>query len=140
MDNDGDLITLPSTVDVSLSKQACYLLHSLTLQDQSVDFLISVQHDCIMVGCPADARKAEMQEREITSRKAAAVRHLDDDHFILNTHSMHNSNRLRQLLPSALLTPKLLYPDREAKHREWGEKATLAYKEKQVGGGGSRRR
>lgn len=81
MDNDGDLITLPSTVDVSLSKQACYLLHSLTLQDQSVDFLISVQHDCIMVGCPTDARKAEMQEREITSRKAAAVKHLDDDHL-----------------------------------------------------------
>ncbi|OXC68825.1 hypothetical protein C364_03526 [Cryptococcus neoformans Bt63] len=67
--DDGDLITLPST---------------------SVDFFISVQHDCIMAGCPIDARKAEMQEREMTSRKSPA-----------------------------------------AKHREWGEKATLAYKEKQ---------
>lgn len=108
--DDGDLITLPST---------------------SVDFFISVQHDCIMAGCPIDARKAEMQEREMTSRKSPAVRHLDDDHFILNTHSMHNYNRLRQLLLSSLITPKLLYPDRQAKHREWGEKATLAYKKKQ---------
>ncbi|OWZ78545.1 hypothetical protein C365_03343 [Cryptococcus neoformans Bt85] len=66
----------------------------------------------------------------MTSRKSLAVRHLDDDHFILNTHSMHNSNRLQQLLPSSLTTPNLLYPDRQAKHREWGEKATLAYKEK----------
>lgn len=129
--DDGDLITLPSTVSVPLSKQGCHLLHSLTLQDQSVDFFISVQHDCIMAGCPIDARKAEMQEREMTSRKSPAVRHLDDDHFILNTHSMHNYNRLRQLLLSSLITPKLLYPDRQAKHREWGEKATLAYKKKQ---------
>lgn len=129
--DDGDLITLPSTVSVPLSKQGCHLLHSLTLQDQSVDFFISVQHDCIMAGCPIDARKAEMQERETTSRKSPAVKHLDDDHFILNTHSMHNYNRLRQLLLSSLITPKLLYPDRQAKHREWGEKATLAYKKKQ---------
>ncbi|OWZ42114.1 hypothetical protein C356_03559, partial [Cryptococcus neoformans c45] len=99
--------------------------------NQSVDFLISVRHDCIMAGCPIDARKAEMQEREMTSRKSPAVRHVDDDHSILNTHSMHNSNRLRQLLPPSLITPNVLYPYRQAKHRERGEKATLPYIEKQ---------
>lgn len=41
------------------------------------------------------------QERESTSRTRLVVRHLNSDHFVVNTHSLHNYRAISQALPAS---------------------------------------
>ncbi|KAJ7878910.1 hypothetical protein B0H13DRAFT_1527939, partial [Mycena leptocephala] len=40
------------------------------------------------------------------------------DRFFINMHAFHNSHLLRATLPRDLVTPILLFPERQAKHSE----------------------
>ncbi|KDQ51612.1 hypothetical protein JAAARDRAFT_198890 [Jaapia argillacea MUCL 33604] len=43
---------------------------------------------------------------------------LDDDHFIINTHALHNAMLLRKHLPIYLTIPRPLYPNRKERHHK----------------------
>lgn len=43
---------------------------------------------------------------------------MDDDHFVLNTHGLHNAHLLRKVMPRTLTEPKPLYEDRKMHHFE----------------------
>jgi hypothetical protein len=85
---------------------------------QALHFKFSAQHDCRTGRCHPSALRAQMQERQETSRTLSLIAHEDDGHFVINMHALHNATHLRKLLPHDLITPKPLYADRKACHYE----------------------
>ncbi|KAH6905394.1 hypothetical protein BKA70DRAFT_1387014 [Coprinopsis sp. MPI-PUGE-AT-0042] len=79
---------------------------------------ISVQHDCRTFDCQPTLTRPQRQEREDTSATVSFISHNSDDHFVLNTHAIHNAHLLRQVLARNLLAPQPIYIDRELRHAE----------------------
>ncbi|KAK7029080.1 hypothetical protein R3P38DRAFT_2525048 [Favolaschia claudopus] len=92
----------------------------VVLEGKSVQFVISVQHDCRMGHCKPTVVGKQMQERQETSQDWSLIKHTDDDHFILNMSGLHNFAKVRRILSRALIAPKPLYtgPSRIDFHKE----------------------
>ncbi|KAF6765746.1 hypothetical protein DFP72DRAFT_798276 [Ephemerocybe angulata] len=88
----------------------------MLISPSAIEFEISVQHDCYTLSCQPTATRYEHQEREETTRTRALIQHVDDTHFVLNIHSVHNAHLLRRVLPRELYAPTPLYADRAAHH------------------------
>jgi hypothetical protein len=93
------------------------------VEPKVIQFAISVQHDCRRGDCKPAVVGKELQEREETSRDVCLIKHVDDDHFLINTSGLHPFVRLRWVLGPELTDLKLLYPDREKFHKEAASKA-----------------
>ncbi|KZP32814.1 hypothetical protein FIBSPDRAFT_654399, partial [Athelia psychrophila] len=63
---------------------------------------INLQHDCSCGKCTPHKPKDLYQEREKITRQAMFISHSDDDHYILNTQSLHNYQSLSKLAPPHL--------------------------------------
>jgi hypothetical protein len=57
-----------------------------------------------------------MQERIASDKTENYIVHKPLDRFFINTHAFHNAHLLRATLPRDLISPVLLFPDRQAKH------------------------
>ncbi|KAK0467035.1 uncharacterized protein EV420DRAFT_1636068 [Desarmillaria tabescens] len=90
----------------------------VVVDTKSVQFIISVQHDCRLIGCQASLLQPQLQERQVTERTSRALSHADDDHFVINTFGLHNAILVRKFLPRSLTAPKPLYMDRRSHHFE----------------------
>ncbi|KAK0430360.1 hypothetical protein EV421DRAFT_1893571 [Armillaria borealis] len=90
----------------------------IAIDAKAVQFIISVQHDCRLVGCQASLLQPQLQERQLTECTSCALSHADDDHFVINTFALHNAILLRKFLPRSLTEPKPLYTDRQSHHVE----------------------
>jgi hypothetical protein len=77
-----------------------------------------VQHDCCTQGCQASGSRAVRQERLSSGREARFVEHVDDEHFVINMHAMHNAHLIRRVLPRDLIRPRHLYKNRVKRHHE----------------------
>jgi hypothetical protein len=73
-----------------------------------------------------------MQERRETSRTTKLIAHTDSNHFVLNTHALHNAHLLRRVLPRELMAPKPLYEDRTARHYKIAESLRVTQSEKRA--------
>jgi hypothetical protein len=104
-------VTIPSKVS-SLPT----LLPSCSFTWQNIEFLASVQHDCQAKKCKASGTRKAQQERVSSGRNVQFVEHVEDEHFIVNMHAMHNAHRIRRVLPRELIRPRHLYQDRTARH------------------------
>lgn len=85
-----------------------------------------------MAICQPTAFRAQMQERQETSRTTKLIAHADDGHYIVNTHGLHNSHLLRKILPRDLIRPKPLHTDRFAHHAEIAVGLRVSQAEKRV--------
>ncbi|PBK86015.1 hypothetical protein ARMGADRAFT_1047955 [Armillaria gallica] len=83
---------------------------------QAVQFIISVQHDCHLIGCQASLLQPQLQEHQLTERTSCTLSHADDDHFVINVFALHNAILLQKFLPCSLTEPKPLYMDRQSHH------------------------
>ncbi|THU77701.1 hypothetical protein K435DRAFT_701826 [Dendrothele bispora CBS 962.96] len=102
------------------------VLHRPTIEDRSPKYLtidpgdilfrLSVQHDCRLHNCQTTGSRTVMQEHRETPRHISKLEHSEDNHFIINTHALHNSTLLRNLLPRPLTEPKPLHEDRRIYH------------------------
>ncbi|KAJ7932327.1 hypothetical protein B0H13DRAFT_1593521, partial [Mycena leptocephala] len=90
-----------------------HIVSFLVLPATSVQFVISVQHDCRKGDCQPPIVRKEFQEREETNRNISLLHHSDDDHFIVNISALHNSVKLRRALPRSFTELKPLLVDRE---------------------------
>ncbi|KAL6300497.1 hypothetical protein BKA93DRAFT_709554, partial [Sparassis latifolia] len=83
-----------------------------------IQFILNVQHDCCTCACQITASRPILQERELTGRVACTIFHNDDNHFVINTHALHNSHLLQRCLPRTLTAPQALVDDRVKWHAE----------------------
>ena len=87
---------------------------------QALICLVNVQHDCIGAKCGPTGRKRRTQERTLTEIEEPFIEHNGDDHYIVNTHALHNAALLRKALPRHLTEP-IPYVDpakREQEHHK----------------------
>ncbi|KAJ7192460.1 hypothetical protein GGX14DRAFT_305576, partial [Mycena pura] len=98
----------------------------VVLPSTCIQFVISVQHDCLKGRCQPAVVGKERQEREDTNRNKSLLKHTDDDHFIINMSSLHNFTRLCRVLPRVLTELKLLFPAREEFHKKAAKEARAA--------------
>nr|KIR47933.1 hypothetical protein I312_03084 [Cryptococcus bacillisporus CA1280] len=105
---------------------------------QDIEFLFSAVHDCLASGCLEDGEKVVFQEREVTTKKIAVVRHRDEEHFVINTCTFHNIDILMSAIPRELSQPRLLLKDPWTEHHARGERMKEAsrMKGRQQSGGG----
>lgn len=78
-------------------------------------FIFNAQHNCSRSGCSATGQVNVRQERSTTEILEKAIVHLDDNHFILNMHALHNAALTREALPRSLTEPRPYIRDRQAK-------------------------
>nr|KIR85476.1 hypothetical protein I308_04170 [Cryptococcus tetragattii IND107] len=64
--------------------------------------------------CPVRSLRPRKQERQMTSKMAPGVDHVDDENFVINLLSLHNPHLIREVLPSRLTDPRRMFEDREA--------------------------
>ncbi|THU78513.1 hypothetical protein K435DRAFT_876542 [Dendrothele bispora CBS 962.96] len=100
-------------------------------KDQRSHFAIGRLHDCRFSGCKATGSRVIQQERKETSRSIPIIQHANDDNFIINTHALHNSTLLRELLPRELTQPKPFHQDRPAYHAQVARELRVVQTEKQ---------
>ena len=114
----GECVVLPSAVSASMNmlepKLSLHVLSNL----QTVEFKIAVEHDCQYIQCEATGTRHQMQEQQETERVIKVMKHLDDEHFIINLLSLHNPHLVREVLPAELTAPKRAFPDRQGRLRE----------------------
>ncbi|KAI0728282.1 hypothetical protein C8Q72DRAFT_875862 [Fomitopsis betulina] len=67
--------------------------------------LVAPKHDCCGLRCTAVEHKAVIQEHCVTVRKRLHVMHKETAHYLLNMHTLHNANLIRETLPSTLTKP-----------------------------------
>lgn len=60
------------------------------------------------------------------------VKHLDDDHFVVNMYGLHNANLLRNAIPRELASPKPIYADRRAHHDDHAATLRISQTEKRA--------
>jgi hypothetical protein len=51
------------------------------------------------------------------------IKHIDDDHFIIDMSALHNFTKLCRVLPRALTQLELVLPERSEFHRTVAQKA-----------------
>jgi ribosomal protein L14E/L6E/L27E len=99
---------------------------------QDIEFLASVQHDCCTQGCTASGSRAARQERVSSGVDVHFVEHVDDAHFVINMHAMHNAHRVRRVLPRELIRPRHLYENRVSRHHEMSKAMHAAQTQKRA--------
>lgn len=60
---------------------------------------VNLQHDCHRGQCDTSGTQILHQEREATTRHRNIVKHADNIHFIVNTHSLHNYRYIARAIP-----------------------------------------
>ena len=105
-------IAIPSTV--RLIGRPLYL--TVNFEQQGVDFMYNVQHDCPFSKCTASGKQPLVQERVESGKVKACIEHQPIERFIINTHAFHNAHLIRASLPRSLIAPIPLYQDRQSKH------------------------
>ena len=60
---------------------------------------VNAQHDCLRAQCAPLLNTYEIQEHRQPQCQTFCIMHLDEDHFVLNTLTLHNAHILAQLLP-----------------------------------------
>ncbi|UOH80524.1 hypothetical protein LQV05_003178 [Cryptococcus neoformans] len=86
----------------------------VTVFSQAVLFRFTAEHDCLKGNCPVRRLRPSRQERQVTSKMAYGVDHVDDEHFVINLLSLHNPHLIREVLPPMLTEPRRTFEDREA--------------------------
>ncbi|THU90043.1 hypothetical protein K435DRAFT_557562, partial [Dendrothele bispora CBS 962.96] len=66
---------------------------------------LSIQHNPRLHNFPTNRSRTVMQEDQETSQHLLKLEHSEDNHFIINTHALHNSTLLRNLFPCSLTEP-----------------------------------
>jgi hypothetical protein len=84
----------------------------LILPSTTIQFVISVQHDCRIGHCQPAVVGKERQEYEDTSQDKSLIKHMDDNHFLINMGALHNFTKLCRVLPHELTRLKPLFPNR----------------------------
>ncbi|KIR79989.1 hypothetical protein I306_02951 [Cryptococcus gattii EJB2] len=64
--------------------------------------------------CPVRSLRPRKQERQMTSKMAPGVDHVDDENSVINLLSLHNPHLIREVLPPRLTEPRRMFEDREA--------------------------
>ena len=82
---------------------------------------VNVQHDCWAAQCQANGTWKVIQEREETVRTINVMQHSEDGRFIINMHSLHNSNYLHNIIPPELYDRAPVSADRDRLHRTLAE-------------------
>lgn len=95
----------------------------LVLLSTTIQFLVSVQHNCCRGECQPIVAGKEMQEWETTTRNKHLIKHTDNDHFTVNMGALHNFTKLCHVLPPELTMLSLLFPEREEFHKSVVQKA-----------------
>ena len=85
---------------------------------QAIKFEFNVQHDCRLAKCSATGTRPRVQERTDSEAMEQFIVHEPIDRYLINTHSFHNADLLREALPRSLVAPQPIFNDREAKHHE----------------------
>ena len=85
---------------------------------QAIKFEFNVQHDCRLAKCSATGTRPQVQERTDSEAMEQFIVHEPIDRYLINTHSFHNADLLREALPRSLVAPQPIFNDREAKHHE----------------------
>ncbi|KAJ7882391.1 hypothetical protein B0H14DRAFT_2565379 [Mycena olivaceomarginata] len=93
----------------------------LVLPSTSIQFVISVQHDCRIGHCQPAVVGKERQEREDTSRDKSLIKHTDDDHFLINMGALHNFTKLCRVAQRAKLGRDARRKKTAAKRRQNAE-------------------
>ncbi|KAL0954389.1 hypothetical protein HGRIS_003373 [Hohenbuehelia grisea] len=94
--------------------------------------VFSAQHDCHMTGCQPTASRQHVQERQETTQVIKLLEHADDNHFVLNTHPLHNMATLRRILPRALTLPRAYEVDRRAYHDRLAAELRISQEQKRT--------
>ncbi|KAJ7302771.1 hypothetical protein DFH08DRAFT_826366 [Mycena albidolilacea] len=91
--------------------------------DQNVQFIFNVQHDCYSAKCVASGSRAKKQERVDSNVNEAFIEHQPLEEHVINTTAFHNAHLLRRCLPRSAWAPVLMFTseDRLAKHNELAE-------------------
>lgn len=91
-----------------------------------------MQHDCERSECEASDSRVEYQEREATTRMVSLIKHVDDGHFIVNIHALHNAHLIRAIFPSSLIVTPQLSDDRVQLHNNLASILRESSKEKKA--------
>lgn len=84
--------------------------------------MVNLQHDCSSGSCEI-VYKNLRQEREQSLRKHAFLQHADNDHFVLNSHSLHNHSLIAQFIRNLPPIPSIILPEQAAKFRAYASTA-----------------
>ncbi|KAI0072764.1 hypothetical protein K474DRAFT_1604488 [Panus rudis PR-1116 ss-1] len=82
-------------------------------------FIFNAQHDCKSAACTVDGMGQVRQERILTSRVCATVKHGPLEQYFINMHGLHNAQLIRSTLPRSLTKPTHIWQDRLAEHRKY---------------------
>ncbi|KAJ7281324.1 hypothetical protein C8J57DRAFT_1433345 [Mycena rebaudengoi] len=126
MDPSRGILVVLELFQILSSRDEIYGMPALVRRDSEVTFVIvpaknikflfNVQHDCHSAKCEATGIRLRMQERIASDKTENYIVHKPLDRFFINTHAFHNAHLLRATLPRDLISPVLLFPDRQAKH------------------------
>ncbi|KAI0631689.1 hypothetical protein C8Q77DRAFT_153458, partial [Trametes polyzona] len=64
--------------------------------------VVNLQHDCYASGCTKQQTVPVLQERQRSTKTRSVVTHMDTNSWILNTHSIHNHEIIKQAVPPEL--------------------------------------
>ncbi|KAG8781668.1 hypothetical protein FRC12_021638 [Ceratobasidium sp. 428] len=89
---------------------------------------VNLQHDCAKKQACNNMRAIhQVQEREQTSKMRYEVQHSDNDNFVLNLHTCHNAQPIRNALPAHLYSRcTTLFPNRDEVFRSAVGKLNVA--------------
>ena len=85
---------------------------------QAIKFEFNIQHDCRLAKCSATGTRPRVQDRTDSEAMEQFLIHEPIDRYLINTHSFHNADLLREALPRSRVAPQPMFNDREAKHHE----------------------
>ena len=66
---------------------------------QAIKFEFNIQHDCRLAKCSATGTRPRVQEHTDSEAMEQFVIHEPIDCYLINTHSFHNADLLREALP-----------------------------------------
>ncbi|KAJ7476792.1 hypothetical protein FB451DRAFT_1461207 [Mycena latifolia] len=89
---------------------------SVVVLPEDIECAVNLQHDCHFGKCaPHNSVSVSiLQEREATKTTRARIRHSDDDHFIVNTASLHNYHQISSAIPSSIAVHSFTVEDQAA--------------------------
>ncbi|EDR00602.1 uncharacterized protein LACBIDRAFT_240535, partial [Laccaria bicolor S238N-H82] len=73
--------------------------------EKDVLFAFNVQHDCKNEQCATTGKHMQLQERQESGAEIPMFEHTAGEHFVINTHTLHNAHLLREALPHDLTKP-----------------------------------
>jgi hypothetical protein len=80
-------------------------LRAESLFEKDILFCFIVQHDCKNEPCATTGKHMQLQERQESGVEIPVFEHTTGEHFIINTHVLHNTHLLCKVLPRDLMKP-----------------------------------